>query len=474
MPTDHAFMTMTEIADALAQGDFTSTEITRLYLERITQGNTKLHAYVRVDDELALSMAQAADVRRAKGVSLSPLDGVPFAAKDLCDLKGSITTAGSQAWVDRRSQVNCTALMSCLKAGMVMLGKTHMVEFAFGGWGTNPIMGTPWNPWDLDTHRVPGGSSSGSGVAVAAGLAPAAIGSDTGGSVRVPAGLNGLTGLKTTRGLISLHGAVALSWTLDTIGPMTHSAEDAALWTAVLAGPDALDPSSLNRPSFQWSRSSGQLSAKPLSGVKLGLMPAEQYPMDVDSEEVAALQAMCEVLRELGATLQTLSLPFDFHDLMQRNGQIIAAEAYALHQDYIEDQTLPLGEYVRARVLSGKAVSAAQYIESIKHQQACSQQYAELMRGFTGLITPTFPFPAVPLTQVDEAQTPMAAFCRAGNYLTTCGLVLPAGLSKAGLPLSMQILGRPFGEGELLDVGVALQAVTAWHRARPDLASLGL
>ncbi|MCD8494416.1 MAG: amidase [Burkholderiaceae bacterium] len=473
MTRQDAFMTMTEIADALAHGQFTSVEITRLYLDRIAKANGKLHAYVSVDEDLAISMARAADERRAKGVSLSQLDGVPFAAKDLCELKGTVTTAGSQAWIDRRSELDCTALMKCLQAGMVMLGKTHMVEFAFGGWGTNPIMGTPWNPWDLQTHRVPGGSSSGSGVAVAAGLAPAAIGSDTGGSVRIPSGLNGLTGLKTTRGLISLHGAASLSFTLDTIGPMVHSAEDAALWTAIMAGPDPLDKSSLNHPPFVWDITS-TLPAKPLLGVKLGVLPPEQYPMGVDPDELAAFEAVCATLKTLGAVIEPLRLPFDFHDLMVRNGQIIAAEAYALHQAYIEDENLPLGQYVRQRILGGKSITAAQYIEAIKHQRASGAQYVHLMQGFAALITPTFPFPAIPLTEVDEAQTPMAAFCRAGNYLATCGLVLPAGLSKNGLPLSVQLMGKPFDEVNILKLGVAVQAVTDWHRQRPDLDTLGI
>lgn len=474
MSSEQAFMTMTEIADALARGELKSTEITQIFLDRIANANTKLHAYVNVDEELAISMARASDERRAKGVCLSPLDGVPFAAKDLCELNGQVTTAGSQAWIDRRSQTDCTALMKCLQAGMVMLGKTHMVEFALGGWGTNPVMGTPWNPWDLGTHRAPGGSSSGSGVAVAAGLAPAAIGSDTGGSVRIPSGLNGLTGLKTTRGLISLHGAVSLSYTLDTIGPMVHSAEDAAAWIAIMAGPDPLDPSSLHRPGFVWNQAHRSQTGKPLVGVKLGLLPAEQFPLPVDPEVQTAFEAMCSTLKDLGAAIETLPMPFDFHDLMVRNGQIIAAEAYALHQSYIEDEQLPIGQFVRQRVLGGKAISAAQYIESIKHHKACSQRYLDVMQGFTALLTPTLPFPAVPLTEIDEAQTPMSAFCRAGNYLTGCALALPAGISKNGLPLSVQVMGKPFADAEVLRVGVAIQSVTDWHRKRPDLASLGL
>lgn len=477
MSNQTAFMTMGEIAHGLQNKSFSATEIAKLYLERIARANDKLHAYVSVDEDAVLAQARAADDRRSRGLCLSTLDGVPFAAKDLCDLEGHITTAGSQAWVDRRSQTTCTALMKCLQAGMVMLGKTHMVEFALGSWGTNPVMGTPWNPWDLTTHRVPGGSSSGSGVAVAAGLAPAAIGSDTGGSVRIPAGLNGITGLKTTSGLISLHGAVALSSTLDTIGPMVHSAEDAAIWTAIMAGADPHDPSSWHRPAFEWSSVKAQAPTDhkaSLVGVKLAVLAPDQYPWAVDAEEMAAFEQACQSWKDLGAVIETLALPFDFHDLMMRNGQIIAAEAYAIHQAYIEDDTLPLGQFVQQRILGGKGLSAADYIEAINHHRASSEIFNRVMQGFAALITPTFPFPAVPLTEVDESQTPMSSFCRAGNYLTGCALALPAGLSKQGLPLSVQLIGKSFHEADVLRLGVSLQSVTDWHRRHPDLSELGL
>ena len=474
MSIDNAFMTMTDIASGLSRGDFSSVEITQLYLQRIAKGNSKLHAYVSVDTDIALALARAADERRAAGLSFGPLDGVPFAAKDLCELDGHITTAGSQYWIDRRSQITCTALMKCLQAGMVMLGKTHMVEFAFGGWGTNPVMGAPWNPWDLNVQRAPGGSSSGSGVAVAAGLAPAAIGSDTGGSVRIPSALNGLTGLKTTRGLISLYGAVALSNTLDTIGPMVHSAEDAALWTAVMAGPDPRDLSSLHRPMFVWEGLDNPAHAKPLAGVRLAVLPQSQFPLKVVDEELAAFARVCQTLETLGAQLNELILPFDFHDLMVRNGQIIAAEAFAIHGPYIDDESLPIGPAVRARVQSGAKVSAADYIAAIEHQRASTARFNDIMQDYAAILTPSFGFPAIPLSEVDEAQTPMAAFCRAGNYLTACGLVVPAGVSSDGLPLSVQLIGKGFTEAEVLKVGVALQQVTDWHRASPDLTAIGL
>ena len=246
--SDLAFSSLAELSAGMSGGKWTSQDITRLYLDRIKQADDKLHAFVRVDEASAMRQAHAADLRRAAGLTLGPLDGLPLAVKDLCEIEGQITTAGSKTWESHRSSVTCTAIARLLQAGMVMLGKTHMVEFAFGGWGTNPVLGTPHNPWDLNHHRIPGGSSSGSGVAVGAALAPAAIGSDTGGSVRIPASLNSITGLKTTRGLISLFGAVPLSGTLDSIGPMTRTVEDAAMMTQVMAGADPRDPSSCRSP----------------------------------------------------------------------------------------------------------------------------------------------------------------------------------------------------------------------------------
>lgn len=250
--SDIAFATLSELALGLAEGRHSSVELAKHFLDRIDRANQALHAYVSVDADSTLRLAEAADARRRAGYGLlGPLDGVPVAIKDLCDIEGQIATAGSQAWRQRRGTTTSTAVARLLAGGMVPLGKLHMVEFAFGGWGTNPVMGTPRNPWDLEHARIPGGSSSGSGVAVAAGLAPAALGSDTGGSVRIPAALNGVTGLKTTRGLISLHGAVPLSGTLDSIGPLTRDVRDALLLTQAMAGADPRDPLTQGVPAFQ-------------------------------------------------------------------------------------------------------------------------------------------------------------------------------------------------------------------------------
>ncbi len=448
------FSTLTELSAALARREVSALELAELYLARIARANAKLNAFVAVDDEIARRHARACDERRASGLTLGPLDGVPIALKDLLQIEGRVTTVGSAPWRDRRSTITAPVVERLLAAGMVPLGKTQMVEFAFGTWGTNPHLGTPWNPWDLATHRVPGGSSSGSGVAVAAGLAPAAIGSDTGGSVRIPAALNGITGLKTTVGLISTQGAFPLSTTLDTIGPMARSVEDAALLTAAMT--DARAPA-VAAP------------AADISGVRIALIPEDQYPIAVEPAVSAALQAAAQTLRALGARVAERRFPFDFGELSRRNGRLTAAEAYAVHRAYIEHEKLPIGPGVRARVLGGKAVGAADYIDALAYRSKACARWREWMRDTDALLTPAVPIAACPVDAVDETVAPLASFTRAGNFLDACGLALPAGFSDNGLPVGVQLLGRPFDEATLLRIGRAFQHVTDWHRRTPDL-----
>jgi aspartyl-tRNA(Asn)/glutamyl-tRNA(Gln) amidotransferase subunit A len=463
MPID-PFASMTQLAAALACGSITALDLADLYLERIRRANAKLNAFVHVDEELARRHACASDERRASGLARGRLDGVPIAFKDLLEFEGCPTGVGSALWKERRSTTTATAVRNLLAAGMVPLGKTQMVEFAFGTWGANPRLGTPWNPWDLDTHRVPGGSSSGSGVAVAAGLAPAAIGSDTGGSVRIPAALNGITGLKTSGGLIDTAGAFPLSHTLDTIGPMTHSAEDAAMLCVAMLG---LESAAARK--FGFCASAGDVS---LTGMHITVLPPDQYPIAVEGYVTSAIDDAQRVLRALGADVVERRFPFAFDDLMRRNGQLIAAEAYAVHRAYIEDEQSPIGAGVRRRVLGGKAISAADYIDALAHRRAACAQWIDWMRDGDALLTPTVPMAACPVDAVDESVTPLASFTRAGNYLDTCALSLPAGFSEGGLPVGVQLLGRPWTDATLLRAGMAFQQVTEWHRRTPRLAPL--
>jgi aspartyl-tRNA(Asn)/glutamyl-tRNA(Gln) amidotransferase subunit A len=463
-----AFSSLAELARGLQKKEFTSVELTQLYLDRIDRFDGCLNAYVSVWAESALQQAHAADLQRHAGVPLPPLHGLPIAIKDLCEISGEVTTFGSQAWTRRRSPVTSTVVQRLLDAGMIVLGKTHMVEFAFGGWGTNPLMGTPRNPWDMTGHhRAPGGSSSGSGVVVAGGLAPAAIGSDTGGSVRVPAAFNGLTGLKTSSGLISQYGALALSPSLDTLGFLTRSAEDAGLLTAMLAGPDPRDPGTVGRPQFHFD--CGVNTAPPAR--RIALMRPDQYPWPVTHAVQQSFDEAVRVFKSLGAQVDAIDLPFDFVELMQRTGKIIAVEAFHQHAHYIDDANLAFGPWVRKRVQAGGLIDADAHQALLAQRSAEIERFAQWMQPYDVLMTPTLPFEACPVSEIDEAITPVGAFNRAVNYLDACAITLPAGLSENGLPLGVQLIAPSWQDNLLLQCGQAFQSLTDWHRRHPaDLA----
>jgi aspartyl-tRNA(Asn)/glutamyl-tRNA(Gln) amidotransferase subunit A len=469
MPDDLPWTPLRVLSQRLAAGATSSREIVEACLARTDALDGKLHAYVEVYRDDAIAGAKAADLQRKAGLARGPLHGLPIALKDLLHIEGRATTAGSKSWRGRMATETATAVERLLAAGMIPLGKTHMVEFAFGGWGRNQPMGAPWNPWDTRVHRVAGGSSSGSAVTVAAGLAPAAIGSDTGGSIRIPAALCGLTGLKSTYGLISLAGVVPLALTLDSLGPLTHNVEDAALLTAAMAGPDARDASTLAAPRVDFAAA---LAGDPdIRGMRITALAAVHFPSMTEPAVLRAFDDAIAALRERGAMVEEARAPFDFEDMMVRNGRIIAAEAWAMHRAYIEDSTLDIDPWVRKRALGGKSVSAADYIDELAQRKRAAAMFAQWMEGRAALLTPTLPISATPLDQVDEATTPLATFTRVANYLGACALSLPAGLSGDGLPVAVQLIGAPFAEPTLIRLGRAYQKSTDWHLRRPDLSA---
>jgi len=467
MHADLPFRPLTELAQLLAERRTTSVAIVDACLARVDAWDQKLHAFVEVYRDEARACARAADLEREAGVLRGPLHGLPIALKDLLHVRGRQTTAGAQSWVGRISEHTATVVERLLAAGMIVLGKTHMVEFAFGGWGRNEPMGAPWNPWDMKTHRVAGGSSSGSAVAVAAGLAPAAIGSDTGGSIRNPAALCGVTGLKTTYGLISLHGAVALSRTLDSIGPLARTVEDAALLVGAMAGADVRDPATLAAPRFD----AGEvLDTDPdIRGLRISVLSPTLFPAYIEPDVVQARDNAIAALRHLGASVEEVEFPLDLEELAARNGRLIAAECYAVHRAYIEDISLPIDPWVRKRTVAGKAMTAAEYLEELDVRQRFAADYAAWMRGRDALLMPTLPITAVPLDAVDESTYPLAFFTRAANYVGACALSVPAGFSSQGLPIGLQLYGAPFAEATLIRIGRAFQRITEWHRRRPPL-----
>ncbi|MFP6746837.1 MAG: amidase [Alphaproteobacteria bacterium] len=462
--SDPTYMTVHQMSAAIASGGLTSTAIVDNCLERITALDGKLRAFVVVYGDEARLAAQAADQAIRSGHRLGPLHGIPIALKDIIDMEGRVTTGGSMVWRDRVSPTTATVAQRLIGAGMIVIGKTHSVEFAMGGWGTNTHMGTPWNPWDMGTHRTPGGSSSGSGVAVAAGMAPAAIGTDTGGSVRLPASYCGLAGLKTTVGRISLHGILPLSGTLDTPGPMTRSVEDAAMIYDVLHGPDPLWPPTL----AHGIESPFATLRRGVKGLRLAAI-SDAERSGVDGPTLAAFDAAKETLRELGATVTEIELPRPFTDFAAIAGRIIGAEGYRYVGELVETPNLPVDPNVRPRILLGKDIRAHEYLDALAEREAAKSEYAEAMLDFDALLLPSTETPAIPLTEVDEGGTP-ARFTRAANCLDLCALSVPNGVSPDGLPTSLQIACKGYDEAMALRIGWAYEQATDWHARHPELA----
>ena len=469
MANDLVLLSLTDLARELAAGALSSREVVAAYLERIAALDDRLHAFVDVFADEARAAAGEADRARRAGAERGPLHGVPIALKDLLHLRGRVTTAGSKARPFGVAQETATVVERLVDAGMIPLGKTHLVEFAFGGWGRNEPMGAPWNPWDSARHRVAGGSSSGSGVAVAASLAPAALGSDTGGSVRIPAALCGVTGFKPTYGVVSLAGVFPLAKTLDSVGPLTRHVDDAALLLSIISGPDPRDPTTQGARRIDFT---GALAVPPdLSVVRITALPVEQFPWPSEPAVLAAREAAIATLASLGATIEQARAPFDLNQLMIENGRIIAAEAYALHRDYIADDSLALDPWVRRRTLAGRDIGPEAYRAALAARERAAAAFADWMRGRDALLTPTLPITATPLDEVDEATTPLATFTRAVNYLGGCGVSLPAGFSETGLPIGVQLIGAAFADATLVRIGRAFQSATEWHRRRPDLSA---
>jgi aspartyl-tRNA(Asn)/glutamyl-tRNA(Gln) amidotransferase subunit A len=461
---DTAFATVAELSASFAKRTLSPVDVVDLLLGRIERMNPKLHAFIDVYAKDARQAAEAADRAIRSGHAVGPLHGVPVALKDLVDLEGRITTGGSKVWEKRVSPLTATLARRFISAGMIVLGKTHTVEFAMGGWGTNTHMGTPRNPWDPRVHRTPGGSSSGSGVAVSAGLAPAAIGTDTGGSVRLPASWCGIVGLKVTAGRISTYGVLPLSSTLDTPGPMARSVEDAALLYRVLNGADPNDPATL-----AWTPDDPLPSLRRgVAGLRLAVMPQAERE-GVDREVLAAYDAAVEVLRGRGATIVSVALPNRFADYAAATGRIIGCEGYRFVGHLVDDPSLPTDPHVRPRIQLGRGVSARDYLLALAECQEHRRAFAAATAEVDALLTPTTQTPAIPIDQVDQTTTP-AHFTRAGNYLGLCAAAVPNGFTAGGLPTSLQIMCAPGQEAMALRIAWAYEHAAAWQGRKPPEA----
>ncbi len=466
------WLTISELSQRIRNGVLSPVELTEHLLSRLEALDGTLHAFKLLTRERALAQAQAAELALRAGQDVGPLHGIPYAAKDLFDVRGLPTTAGSNLLEGNIAPADATVVRRLAQAGMVLLGKTHTVQFAYGGVGINHHHGTPHNPWHAIPH-APGGSSSGSGVAVAAGLVPMALGSDTGGSVRIPSSLCGTVGLKTTVGQISRAGVFPLSWTLDSVGPLTRSVEDAALVYQCLQGSDPLDPSSQGVPPQD-------VLTRLKDGVRgLRLAFAETIFWDQADAEVARTVRTCgEVFSGLGAQVESRAFP-EAAEAQERNprGLVVAAEAYTIHQARLEAHFEQYDPIVSQRLNQGKDVSATEYLNTIRAWTQLRANVLETLRQVDALLVPTTMIPPLPVAEIDASPetygTRNLQYLRntvIGNVLNLCGLSVPCGFTSQGLPIGLMIYGKPFNEDIVLRVGYAFEQATDWHHRTPDLS----
>src|SRR5712664_2346421 len=430
--TDPSYLPAHQLAADIAARRLSPVTVVEALLARIAAHNEKLHAFIDVYADDARLAAEAADKAIRSGHAVGPLHGVPIALKDLIDLEGRVTTGGSMVWRERRSPTTATLARRLIAAGMIVIGKTHTVEFAMGGWGTNQHLGTPWNPWDPEVARTPGGSSSGSGVAVASGMAPWAIGTDTGGSVRLPASWCGLTGLKTTIGRVSTFGILPLSPTLDTPGPMARSVEDAALLYDVMQGPDPLDARTMG---LSWSDPWPDLS-RGVAGLRFARIAAAERAT-VAPDVLAAYDESLDVLARLGAEIVPLVMPRGFAELGQLTGKIMTAEGYAILSAFIDDESLQLDPDVRPRLAAGRQITSREYLAVLQTRDDLKREFATVFSNCEALLTPTTATAALALDQADQASGP-GHYTRFVNFLDVCALSLPNGRTAHVTPDCVQ------------------------------------
>ena len=473
-----------QLAQALATKQISSVELSTLFLDRIERLNPTLNAFVTVDREKSLKMASVADARISAGTA-GPLTGIPIAQKDIFCAEGWTTTCGSKMLANFVSPYDATVIHKMhAEAGLVSLGKTNMDEFAMGSSNETSFFGPVRNPWD--TSRVPGGSSGGSAAAVAARLAPAATGTDTGGSIRQPAALCNLTGLKPTYGVVSRYGMIAFASSLDQGGPMAASAEDCALLLNTMVGFDERDSTSLDRPVEDYTRD----LEKPLNGLRIGL-PKEFFGEGCDAEVMAAVRAAIAEYEKLGATTVEVSLP-NSHLSVPAYYVIAPAEASSnlsrfdgarygyrapeydnLEQMYEKTRAQGFGAEVKRRIMIGAYVLShgyydAYYLQAQRIRRLIANDFVEAFKSCDVIMGPTSPSTAFKLGEkaADPVQMYLSdIYTIAVNLAGLPGMSIPCGF-VGGLPVGLQLIGSYFAEGQLLNVAHRYQQATDWHQRR--------
>lgn len=458
---------ISDLADLIARREISPVDLTNAYLDRIERANAPLNAFLTVTSELARQEAKSAEAEIARHGPRSPLHGIPLAYKDIVVTQHIKTTCGSKVLENYVPDYDAAVVERLHAAGASQLGKLNMHEFAT----LVPSLhfGPTHNPWQHGYN--PGGSSSGSGVAVAAGLCAGALGTDTGGSIRIPAAYCGIVGLKATHGRISLHGVIPLAWSLDHIGPMTRTVQDAALMLQVLAGYDPRDPSSQDVPVDDY--------LTPLNGDIRGLrlgIPTHFFPDATDPEVHQAFEAAVDVLADLGASIRDVSTP-DLESAWDTVQTIMNGEANVWHEPYLRDQGDDYAPQVRKFLERGQPTLATDYIKAQQAKRRLSQEMLAACVDVDALLTPgalTLPQPlGIRSVMIENREVPLLqAIVSATSPFNLTGqpaLTIPCGRSIAGFPIALQIVGKPFDEATVLRIGHAYESHTAWHSQFPEI-----
>lgn len=471
--TDLVWKSMVELARLIASKEVSPVEVVEAHLNRIAALDGTLKSYITVMGDSALQAAKAAETAVTAGDGLGALHGVPIGLKDLYCTKGVKTTGGSKILADWAPTEDATVVSRLTAAGAIVLGKLNMHEFAYGPEGLNPHYGTPWNPWDKATHRICGGSSSGSGAAVAAGIAPGALGSDTGGSIRIPASLCGITGIKPTYGRVSRAGVLPLAWSLDHVGPMCRTAADCALMLGAMAGYDPRDPTTSVLPVPDYLAAlTGQVK-----GLRIGVLRAF-YLESTDPAVRALVESAVKSLEGLGASAQEVNLELPKH-AAAASYAVISPEAYAYHEGWIKTRAQDYGADVRQRLLVGAFVSGADYLKGQRVRVLIRDEVDRALAKLDVLVCATTPMPAPAVGQKEvrigaenqPVRPNLIRFTRPFNMTGHPAASVPCGFTAEGLPAGLQIIGRPFDEATVLRVADAYQRASDWHTRRPPVAS---
>ncbi len=461
---DLNYLTLAEASDLIAKQKVSCEELTQVHLDRISVLESKLNCFITRTQEAALKRARELDTEIKNGISRGPLHGLPIALKDLFETRGILTTAGSLFFNDWVPEDDGVVVERLNAAGAVNLGKLNMHEIALGVTNNNPHYGACHNPWDLE--RTPGGSSGGSGSALAAGLCMGSMGSDTGGSIRIPASLSGVVGLKPTFGRVSLRGVVPLSWNLDHPGPMARRVEDTALLLQVIAGYDPEDPVSVDTDVPDYP---AQLNGN-VRGWRVALAE-DPFFTKADADVLAAVRAAAEVFASLGAQISPVEFP-GAYEAAKDNGLMVTSDAAAFHQERLTDLPEKFGEDIRQRLEIGAAYTSSEYSLARRNQTVLRRKFEQFFNDYDLLLTATTPI-AAPLLEgpdaVEQART-LTRFTAPFNISGLPAISLPCGFTDQGLPIGLQIVTRPWGEAALLRAAQAYERATEWHQRRPNLS----